>query len=319
MKRFAAALLAIVIIAVLTVPVFATDPDYVGQIDPETGEPVTSGTSAEDPTLTRILVSRDVLYDRSRHVFVFQLGTGMNEVYSTVADGMIVNTPVSITASTGITPQVYRNGELISNEDLTHLNTIGSYVVSAKEGNNAERVLSFTIVGETTNLTGSYTMPDGFYISSVSINGEEAPYDRFGADLSEEGSYHIEYYCPAVGTNYTLDITVDHTPPEISFSGKFDKNGRARSAVDVVGLEKTDTVRMTYNGKEKSFPSDAHLKSSGLYTIEVFDKAGNSTSQQLTILVYFDVSSILFFVLVAASIGFVVGYILYKRKKLKII
>ena len=319
MKRIAAVIMAIFISALLVVPVFAVDFDYIGPIDPVTGEPSSSGTSAQDPTATRVLVSSDVLYDRSGHVFVYPLGTGISEVYATVVDGMIVNAPVSITASEGITPQVYRNGDLVEDGDLTHLNAPGSYTVSARQGSATERVLSFTIVGNSADLTGGYTMPDGFYISSLSIDGEEVPVDRLSASFSTEGSYDLKYACPAIGLNYTLELNVDHTAPEISFVGKFDKKGRAHSAVDVVGLEKTDSVRMTLNGKEARFPADAHLTSSGLYTLEVFDEAGNSTSQQLTILVYFDMSSLFFFGLVLASIGIVAGYILFKRKKLRII
>ena len=317
MKRKAAILAVILIAALLTAPVFATDFDYIGPIDPITGEP--AGSSPENPEAERVYVSGSALYDRSAGVFVYPLGTGISEIYSTAADGMIVDTPVSVTASEGITPQVYRNGDPVSDEELTHLNTPGSYVVSAKEGAAAERLLGFTIIGEYTNMTGNYAMPDGFYLSSVTINGEEALLDRFNIDFSAEGSYEIEYSCPAIGKNYSLKLTVDHTAPEFSFDGSFDEDGRAHSAVDVVGLEKTDVVRMTLNGAETQFPSDAHLTASGLYTIEVFDAAGNSTSRQLTILVYFDASSLVFFGLVLVSAAAVVGYILVKRRRLRII
>ena len=318
MKRIAAVLLAVFISALLIVPAFAASFDYVGPIDPVTGEPASDGTS-QNPLSNRIRVSDSMFYDRSGHVFVFPLGTGINEIYSTAADGMIVNTPVSVNASQGIFPQVYLNGDLLTDADLTHLHTPGSYMVSAKEGDVTQRVLNFTIVGKSANLPAGYTMPDGFYLTDVTIDGEDTGADRLHVDLSAEGDYHIAYSCAATGINYTLDLTVDDTPPQITFEGKFDKKGRAHSAVDVIGLEKSDSVRMTLNGKSAAFPSDAHLTSSGLYTLEVYDEAGNISAHQLTILVYFDLSSLLFFALVVGSVALVAGYILYKRKKLRII
>ena len=55
-----------------------------------------------------------------------------------------------------------------------------------------------------------------------------------------------------------------------------------------------------------------------MYQLLVFDAAGNSTSEQFTILVYLDFNSLLFFALVCLSLAGVLGYVLFSRKRLRI-
>ena len=55
-----------------------------------------------------------------------------------------------------------------------------------------------------------------------------------------------------------------------------------------------------------------------MYQLQVFDAAGNSVTEQFTILVYFDLNSLLFFALVCISLAGVLVYTLYSRKKLKV-
>ena len=54
------------------------------------------------------------------------------------------------------------------------------------------------------------------------------------------------------------------------------------------------------------------------FGFRVTDAAGNAAAYQFTILAYLDLNSLLFFALICASLAGVLGYILYKRKKLRV-
>lgn len=317
MKLAIRPVLAAALCILLSAAVYAAPDDsdfyYSGPLDSMTGQPLTA-SSAE----TRVRVSDGMYYDFDRRTYVYPAGDGLYEVYASVANGMIVTGSVSISADDTVPLNVYRDGEALENADLSELQERGDYVVSVKNGDRVENLLSFRIIGQETNLSGGYSMPMGFYILDATCGDEETFYERSYIAMQEEGAYHIEYICPANELRYTLETTVDRTPPQITLEGRRDDEGRFHSAVDVRGLQPGDTVSMAYNDAQAAFPSDGHLDESGIYTLWVTDSAGNTAMEQFAILVYFDLNSLIFFALVCASLAGVLGYMLYKRKKLRV-
>jgi len=57
---------------------------------------------------------------------------------------------------------------------------------------------------------------------------------------------------------------------------------------------------------------------SGNYIMRVYDAAGNMKEYTFQIMVYFNASSWIFVLIVLAVVATVAGYILYKRKHLRI-
>ena len=315
-KIISLALCGMVLFGALCVPAIAVGEDntyYSGVLDAATGEAVTSSS-----TPTRVRISETTYYDHEARSFVFPTGSGMYEVLANVADGMIVNEPVSITADDGVEVVVNRNGTALEDVNLNEIELPGKYTIGVTGLDSAVNLFGFTIVGATTNLSGGYVMPEGFYILKATLDGEETNYDRSFIEMADEGAYEIEYVCPDTNLHYTLSTIIDHTPPELTLDGKLDKNGRFRSAVQISGFQDGDSVALTRDGADVSFPSDGKLTEAGMYQLLVFDAAGNSTSEQFTILVYLDFNSLLFFALVCLSLAGVLGYVLFSRKRLRI-
>ena len=317
-KTIGKVLSAVLLAALVMAPPRATAVDfsYTGELDPETGNPVTAAEETVETNLVQI--TDGCFYNREARLFVYPVGSGINEVRSSVADGMVVSEPVRVTGSEGLVIIVTRNGEQIENGELANLNTAGEYVVFAKDGDTTERLFTFRVVGSTSPMAGGYAMPEGFSILDATVNEEDAYYERGYISMTEEGAYSVEYVCQLTGEHYTLVTTVDRTPPQLTFEGKTDEQGRFHSAVDVRGLERDDTVVMTRDGESVRFPADGHLPESGVYTLEAFDSAGNSEMYQFTILIYFDLNSLVFFSLVLLAIVGVAGYLIYKRRSLKV-
>ena len=285
---------------------------YSGPLDSITGQPLAS-SAAE----TQVRLSDGMYYDFDRRAYAYPVENGMYEVYASVANGMIVTGSVSISANDAVALSAYRDGEALERAELGEISEVGNYVISAKSGESEENLFSFRIIGPETNLSGGYSMPMGFYILDAEFEGNETFYERSNIGMQEEGFYHIEYICPANELRYTLETTIDRTPPQITLEGRRDEEGRFHSAVDVTGLQPGDTVSMAYNDTQTRFPADGHLDESGIYTLWVTDSAGNTTMEQFAIMVYFDLNSLIFFALICVSLAGVLGYMLYKRKRLK--
>lgn len=293
----------------------AVDFTYTGALDPETGAPLSASEAAAS---SRVVLSDTMYYDSESRLYVYPVGGGPSEVYATVADGMIVTEPVRVSASEGLPLSVKRDGEELDDPTAQEIAQIGQYIVSARDGDTPQRLFTFRIVGTTTNLAGGYAMPEGFFILSAERDGGDTYFERAFIGMEDEGNYHIEYICPDTGRRYTLETTVDRTPPKLTLEGRVDKKGRFHSAVRVGGLGEGDSVYMTRDGSSVRFPSDGVLTESGVYTLEAFDSAGNGSSCHFTILVYFDLNSLIFFALGCFSLVGVAGYVIYKRKRLRV-
>ena len=121
-------------------------------------------------------------------------------------------------------------------------------------------------------------------LSSVSIDqdGKQKVY------LAETGSYNVELKDLLTGIIYMLDISIDHTAPNVVLVG-VDDGGTTRENITVMGLEKGDHVDI-YRGKELIFSKTAtkevtdppYLSEPGSYRLVVSDEAGNTVEYEFT-------------------------------------
>jgi hypothetical protein len=245
-------------------------------------------------------------------------------VSSNVMDGMIVNESVYITPSQRLEVQLYCNGKLLEGADLSLIKNPGQYVLEARPaGEQYVRVMSFTIVGESTGLISSYPMPASFVVKSVEMaekdeNGEwvaaQPVWDRSKVSMSKEGSYRVQYECARNGMSYTLQTVIDHTPPKLALENVV--NGLAKGPVNISDLENGCKIGITLNGGKMSYREELTL--SGDYAIMLQDPAGNLTNYEFSILVYFDTSSWIFFGLVVLAVAGTGVYLYMERKRLRV-
>lgn len=125
----------------------------------------------------------------------------------------------------------------------------------------------------------------------------------------------VDYRCVRSGLSYELDVTVDTTPPVLALSELNEKN-QARGPVSLADIEDGSSISITLDGKQISYKSE--LTESGEYQIVLMDKAGNVTQYAFTILIYFDLNSLLFFGIALAAVAAVGAYIVISRKRLTV-
>ena len=94
------------------------------------------------------------------------------------------------------------------------------------------------------------------------------------------------------------------------------ENGRARGPVSLEDLEEGAAIRIELNGKQISYRKE--LTESGDYRIWVMDQAGNLTTYEFSILVYFDFNSLVFIGMLAGVLIAVGTYIVFSRKRLEV-
>ena len=94
------------------------------------------------------------------------------------------------------------------------------------------------------------------------------------------------------------------------------ENGRARGPVSLADLEDGAAITIQLNGKQEPYREE--LTESGDYRIWVMDEAGNLTTYEFSILVYFDFNSLVFIGMLVAVLVAVGAYIVLSRKRLEV-
>ena len=289
---------------------------YVGELDPETGEIPGRASSFSDGGRTEI--SPGMGYDAAREQFVFALTDG-TELFCSAADGMIVTGRVILNYSGPFALTVYRNGATVDMTGSGELRDPGVYVV-AVGSETASRICSFTLLGSSTNMIHSYTVPEGFLLRGAERDGQEIEYSRYTVEMEQEGKYVVRYRCPLIDMDYTLSVTIDRTPPNLILSGTLGRDGGVHSAVEVLGLEPGDALYVTRDGEgmRVNAADDVVLTETGAYTVTAADAAGNTVSYDFTIMLYLNTNAVVFILLFAAVVASIFIYAFWKRKTLKV-
>ena len=257
---------------------------------------------------TTIRINSKCSYDSGTDQYIINLDDV--EVKSSVADGMITNNIVSIETDSLADILLYKDGEIAEITDLSKINEIGNYVLIY----GGKKVLEFKIVGEYSNLDFFY-IPEGFYVKEVLIDGEPAEYEFDVVSMTVEGLYDVTYVCEATNRVYSFQTCVDRTAPILTLE-ELDKKGRAKGPVDLSDREVGSYVKVILEGKE--IEEQDVLKQSGKYTVTIYDLAGNSTTYNFTIMLYFNMSSTAFILLILAVVIGVVVYIVVSAKMLRV-
>lgn len=297
---------------------FAGEIGYSGVVDAETG--YANGTARDKSSDTLVTVADGIEYDRASGYFLVSPGDGAT-LRASVTDGLIVNAPAYLSVEGDARLALYRGGESVELPDNGVLDEAGEYVLNRADETSERRLMSFTVVDGPTNGVLSYSMPDGFYVREATLDGEEIAYDRYRVDLSREGSYHIVARCPDAELDETLDVVIDRTPPELVLEGNVGADNRVRGAVTFSGVGADETVSLTRNGEQYRVTMNGGrgvLRETGSYVLTAVDEAGNAATYQFTILLYLDANALWFAILTALALCGVLGYVIWKRRHLRV-
>lgn len=274
-------------------------------------------TAAHAASEDYVYISSGEYYDTQARTFVYVISQLQNrEVYSNVPNGAVTTETVSVIVDDALTVELYRDGVLVSDADLTSITEPGGYTVSIIGSNTSYQPVSFQIVSSVTGLLDEYTMPKGFSVNGVTLNGEKQNYSARSVELKDEGDYVIDYSCTLTGEEYRLMVTIDHTPPTLTLSN-VNENGIAKGPVDISDVEEGAVIYVLHDGKEVSAVGNK-LNETGDYHIILTDAAGNTSEYVFRIGVYFNAAAIISFLLLAAAITAMCLYLSRERKKMRV-
>lgn len=278
-------------------------------VDSMTGE---ISQSAGDLYAGLIGISQNVYYEKETGLYRFIVNEQAQKyITCNVADNMVVNGEVSLFIEDNLVHTLYRNNSKLEKIDTEAISRPGSYTLFVGD----ERILSFTIVGEYDAIS-TFAVPEGFYVTEVVKDGEMVHYDSSVVDMTGEGEYSVSYTCDSNKMSYTFRTIVDHTPPVLALSA-VDEDGKARGAVDISDLEEGATLTVIHDGEE-IVPDGTQLIQNGNYKLIVTDRAGNVTNYNFLIMLYFNMSSIAFFVLIILVFLGVAAYIIISGKRIRV-
>ena len=292
------------------------DPDYEGELDPVSGQPITVSKGQTVALAGRVRLSETMEYDVDTSSFVFTSARYATEVSANVADGMITREPVVILVPEGVSSFLYMDGNQVEQPDYNNISEPGAYVFRLGGGTETDDLFSFTIVSETTGAVSYYDLPEGFQVSSVNLDGTDVTDARTRVNLLEEGEYQIVYDCTKANLSYSLILNIDHTAPELVFEG-VDERGIARGPVTFSGLGKGESVTATRDGREFNLRGDT-LTGTGEYELTATDQAGNTSIYEVTILLYLNAQSVVFLALFVAVVAAVIIYLEYQRRRMRV-
>lgn len=251
------------------------------------------------------------IYEVSTKKFLYIVDETENlQVKSSVADGMITNDSVTLEVSKEQEFVLYKDGTPVEDGNFSSIKQAGSYLLEYQ----GKKVLEFRIVGAYSNLEIFYA-PKGFYIKDALLDGVAAQYGYESVELTGEGNYEVQYVCESTGQEYSFQTIIDKTAPVLTLK-EVNEKGRASGPVDISDREADSTLKIVLEGKEQKVTDT--LTKSGKYMVTIFDQAGNYNTYEFTILLYFNISSVTFFLLIFVVVGGILAYIMISSRRLRV-
>lgn len=322
-RKYSVILLFAVLIYTLSLPVLAAPEDYVvseegqltdvgysGPLDPLTGLPMDGGLTSANGSYIPLDGTRSG-YDKDQHCFVNYVGS--LSFTSNIPNGAMIskNQTVSFDLPTGLTGILYRNGDAVTDADLTNINQTGNYLLEVGS-HAASDTFAFQIVGDMNNSLRELQLPPSFTFDYVNLNNETltTTFTNY-TELLEDGVYEVRWSCREIGISYNLNFTLDTVAPTLALPEV--TNGEAHSKVTFADLEQGAYVvaEEKKTGEVKTLNlATAELEDPGTYHLTVYDQAGNSTSYNFTIHFYLNLSA---FAAIGLLLAGVLGLWFYSR------
>lgn len=227
-------------------------------------------------------------------------------------------TELYIAIPTGVTAQLYLNGEMLDEQQVYNIANPGRYVLNLTNINGKTESFDYTILGDNVNYLREFRMPEGFTINYVEHEGKRLTlqYNNY-CQLLLDGSYKVGWICNATNTYYHTDFVLDTQPPVLALPQVTD--GEAREAVTLADLEEGAVVKYKIDGTEYTTDDTQEtFEEPGLYQLTVTDAAGNSTEYSFRVNIYLDVYGYVAAIMIIALIAGLVFYSKWLRKHMRV-
>lgn len=236
------------------------------------------------------------------------------EFYTNIPAGMKTTRDVEFTFIDSVSCKLIKDGQEVQYKVGSRVQEKGDYTLQIFDGGTENpATFGFTVIGSAVNLITEYSVPEGCKIESATFNGIDVRTPENNIELGAEGKYTFRIACG----NYTFDeaFTLDNVPPEFSLIG-IDEEGEAHGGSVTIELlsDDIDHFDVVLNGELQTKKSVV-LTEPGIYTVTVYDKAGNFTTKTFEIIYRMDGMAVVTIVLLVAIVVAGVVFFIMTRKK----
>lgn len=196
------------------------------------------------------------------------------DIAVSVENGLISSSIVWVDTWEDLTITLTRDSEEIEYSDTISLS--GFYTLTAVDDYGNVFYTEFMIV---TNEMSSfeYTLPENYEWTEMFTNLSYTDLDGRYISLTEEGQYVLTYKNTINGSESSVDVYIDTTPPTAETIG-FANGGVAEGNVSVTWQEENVTSSISKNGiTTLAYTSGEEISSEGDYIVTLSDMAGNTT------------------------------------------
>jgi len=286
------------------------------EIDDKTGDVKTEEDNTQKGYQASVSMGEDTVYDAVKELFKYYYSDlNTDVIVSNVANGMYTNSSVQLEIGSSLNATLYRNGVTAKNIDMKNITKPGNYVLRIYSQNNEDLgSFSFRITDQYTN-TSRYKIPEGFSITEAICNGMSQYGSTDTVLMEDEGFYSITIENDYTKLQYHYEATVDHTAPSLKLEA-VNEQLTAKSAVDISDVEEGATLLVYWNDELIDTPQQ--LTTPGRYQLVLTDAAGNITTYQFVLYMYFTFTSTMIILFVAAVVIALVVYIIVNKKRTRV-
>ncbi|MCR4764449.1 MAG: hypothetical protein K5696_13060 [Lachnospiraceae bacterium] len=257
-------------------------------------------------------------YDAASGYYRHTLKTG-SSFYSNAVNGEVTNDPIMVQVSDTVSYELYRNGDSV--EEFTpgeYITEAGSYELIpyeetdafTKEYGSNRPLMRFRIIDPSTPVhdLGILNAPEGTVYTQVEKDGLPADAEIFlneqTLDLEQDGEYRIGMTSEPGESELT--VLVDKTAPRFVVT--------TRPNLATVAYQTGDVDRvMVWRGSDLVDDGNviSSITSPGRYTMTVYDKAGNSSTQSFVVSYRINAAAVIAILIVIALMAGL-GFFVYK-------
>ncbi len=205
--------------------------------------------------------------------YTFEIDKQVN-ISVSIGNGLISSTEVWVDTWEDLTITLTKDGEEIAYSNTISLS--GFYTLTAVDNYDNVFYTEFMIV---TNEMSSfeYMLPENYEWTLMFNNLSYTDLEGRYIILEDEGQYVLTYKNITDGSESSVDVYIDTTPPTAETIG-FTSGGVAEGKVSVVWQEENVSSSISKNGiTTLAYTSGEEISSEGDYVITLSDVAGNTT------------------------------------------
>lgn len=278
------------------------------------GGTTASGTEMTQPTEEVPLGDTTLISEAPTDTNIRLTTKAGTEIYTNIPRDMRTSGKVTFSFTTDVQYKLYCNGSYISGYLPTDsIVEKGKYQLFIYDGSGTlPAEFDFEITGRYVSGITEYTIPIGCKVDRALYEGNMIRSNINSVDLGSEGTYSVDIVYGAY--SFTETFILDNTAPVFGFDRVVDGIAEGGTVSILFESEDVDAYEIYKDGVLITVKK-LTLSEPGVYTVKVFDQAGNVSEQTFELLYKMNGMAVVVIILLIAIITAVIVFFVMSRKR----